>query len=385
MNDTLTIDAPPATATETELVAAPNPRNRFTVAADTVALATRNLPDFECQQLRWLAKYGQGLNISVADLATRLRKPDGTVYSGDSVYQALTGKRGAEGASLTPLAKAIAALRREVQEVEAHSATTFIETPLTRRLFTIFRGALTKHRLGFVVGDSQIGKTTAANEFQRLNNHGTTHVFRVPTGGSITVTISELARRLGIPDRICYPDLRRRILDSFDEHNLLIVDEAHQCLYNKKNNSSLMVLEFVREIHDRRKCGVVLMGTGDLRDALRHNSILQQLWRRRTPGLVLQLPSEVPAADLNAFADAFRLEPAPNREMRIALDGEDGPKSFAANPALLQQQIVRADGLGSWIRLLEDARDLAKETSSKMTWGRVLASYCLARAQEEAV
>lgn len=381
MND---IPTETSAAPETELVQAAQPRNRFHVAADTVAMATRNLPDFESHNLRWLVKYGQGANLSVTELALRLRKPDGSTYSGDSVYQALTGKRGNEGISLAPLAKAIAAFRREVQEVESHSATTFIETPLTRKLFTIFRSALTKHRLGFVVGDSQIGKTTAANEFQRLNNHGTTHVFRIPTGGSITVTISELARRLGIPDKICYPDLRRRILDSFDEHNLLIVDEAHQCLYNKKNNSSLMVLEFVREIHDRRKCGVVLMGTGDLREGLRHNAILQQLWRRRSPGLVLQLPATVPAADLDAFADAFRLERAPDKDMRIAIESDNGPKTFAANPARMQNEIVRSDGLGSWIRLLEDAQELAKESSTKMSWGRVLAAYCIAKSQEEA-
>jgi len=366
-----------------EIVPAPNPRNRFTVAADTVATATRTLADFECQQLRWLAKYGQAINASVSELAARLRKPDGAAYSGDSVYQALTGKRSAEGANLEPMAKAIAQLRREVQEVEAHSATTFIETPLSRRLFAIFRGALQKHRLGFVLGESQIGKTTAGNEFARLNNHGTTHLFRVPTGGSITVTVSEMARRLGIPDRICYPDLRRRILDSFDEHNLLIVDEAHQCLYNTKSNSSLMVLEFVREIYDRRKCGVVLMGTGELKDALRHNAILQQLWRRRSPGLVLQLPAEVPVADLNAFADAFRLEPAPDREIRISYEVDGKQKTFAHNPALLQKQLVHAHGLGPWIRLLEDARDLAKETCTRMSWGRVIAAYCNAQAMEE--
>ncbi|MBN9691331.1 MAG: AAA family ATPase [Verrucomicrobia bacterium] len=352
---------------------------RWSIATNVVTQETATLPDFEREQLRWLQHYGLGANLTLKELAAQILQPDGTAYSQDSLYQTLTGKRIREGVNLRPLAEAIARFRRRVEEVSAKSATAFISTPQSRKLFRIFKLALEKHRLAFVFGEAQIGKTSAAAEFQRLHNHGQTHLFRLPTRGTMGDTLMEVGLRLGIPSRARVTDLRRRIIESFDENNLIIVDEAHQCLYGRYHDTTAMVLEFFREIHDRRGCGVVFMGTDVLRSGILHNKVLSQLWRRRSPGLTVQLPAMVPDEDLNVFADAFGLEPAPDKERRISFDAGG---TFAANPKKLQTDIVREEGLGSWIRLLEDARDLAKETSSGMSWGRVLAAYCQAQAME---
>jgi DNA transposition AAA+ family ATPase len=355
---------------------------RWPIATDIVNKATATLPEYEREQFRWLQRYALGADAIPTDIVVRLTKPDGSPYSWDSVYQTLTGKRAAEGASMKPMADAISRFRKMVREVESRSATEFIETPQTRLLFRIFKRALDRHRVAFVMGDSQIGKTTAGVEFQRLNNHGLTHILRMPTQGSLGNTLAEFATRLGIRSRIGGTDLRRRIFESFDENNLLIVDEAHQGLIGRTAQSGAISLEFIRELHDRRGCGIVLMGTAVLREGLKHNRVLSQMWRRRSPGLVINLPSEVPRADLDCFAAAFGLEAAPDREMRIQFDAEGGSKSFGANPLKIQTEIVRADGLGSWIRLLEDARDLARETNARMSWGRVLVAYCQAQANE---
>lgn len=356
---------------------------RWPIPTDVVNRATATLPEFERDQIRWLQRYATGADAMPMEVAPRLTKPDGSAYSWDSIYQTLTGKRSAEGASVRPFAESIERFRKMVREVESRSATDFIETPQTRKLFRIFKSALTRHRLAFVLGDSQIGKTTAGVEFARLNNHGMTHLLRMPTQGALGNLYSEFCTRLGIRARLNGADVRRRIFDAFDEHNLLIVDEAHQCLLGRTGESSAMALEFLRELHDRRGCGLVLMGTAVLRDGLRNNRVLSQLWRRRSPGLVVNLPSSVPKADLDAFAAAFGLEPAPDRDVRIAMEGEDGGRTFTANPLRIQTDMVRSDGLGSWVRLLEDARELAKETGTKMSWGRVLAAFCNAQAMEE--
>lgn len=361
---------------ETVPVALTTPK-RWSVATNVVTEVTKGLPDFERENFRWLQHYGLGANLTLQEVASLITRPDGTPYSSDSIYQMLIGKRIREGADTRPLAEAIGRFRRRVEEVAAKSSTAFISTPQARRLFKIFRAAREKHRIAFVLGDSQIGKSMAAAEYQRLHNHGETHLFRLPTRGTIGDTLMEMGMRLGIPARARVTDLRRRIIESFDENNLIIVDEAHQCLYGRYHDTSAMVLEFFREIHDRRKCGVVFIGTEVLREGLRHNKILSQLWRRRSPGLTIQLPAMVPDEDLAAFATAFGLDPAPDRDVRIEYEGLDGKKTFSANPAKLQAATVRDEGLGSWIRLLEDARDLA---SGRMTWGRVLAAYCQAQA-----
>jgi DNA transposition AAA+ family ATPase len=355
---------------------------RWPIATDIVNKATAGLPEYEREQFRWLQRYALGADSIPTDIVVRLIKPDGASYSWDSVYQTLTGKRASEGVNTRPLADAISRFRKMVKEVESRSSTEFIETPQTRRLFQIFKRALDKHRLAIVLGDSQIGKTTAAVEFQRLNNHGTTHILRMPTQGSLGNTLAEFATRLGIRSRIGGTDLRRRIMESFDEKNLLIVDEAHQGLLGRTSESGAISLEFIREIHDRRGCGLVLMGTSVLRQGLDHNLVLSQSRKRRAPGMTINLPSEVPKPDLECFADAFGLEPAPDREMRIQFDADGKSQSFAANPLKIQTEIVRRDGLGYWVRLLEDARDLARETNSRMSWGRVLAAYCQAQANQ---
>lgn len=359
--------------------------NSWNLATDIVTRGTAEMPEFERDQLRWLQKYALAANIRPTDLAERIRKPNGESYSVDSLYQALTGKRAKEGVNLRPLAEAVLRFRRTIQEVEAHSATEFIETPITRRLFRVFRAAFERHRVAFVLGASQIGKTTAAAEYARRNNHGQTFVLRLPTRGTMTDTLHEFGHRLGIPRKQCSNDLRRRILECFDENNLLIIDEAHQCLLGAGRfaDTAALTLEFIREIHDRRRCGVVFIGTDVLREGLKHHRVLVQLWRRRSPGLVVTLPAAVPDADLVEFASAFGLEPAPDKDMTISVEGADGKTtSFKANPYKLQTESVRADGLGAWIRLLEDARESAKDAGGKMSWGRVLAAFCQAQALE---
>jgi DNA transposition AAA+ family ATPase len=355
---------------------------RWPIATDIVNKATATLPEYEREQFRWLQRYALGADAIPTEIVVRLTRPDGSPYSWDSVYQTLTGKRAAEGANTRPMADAISRFRKMVKEVESRSATAFIETPQTRRLFRIFKRALDKHRLAIVVGDSQIGKTTAAVEFQRLNNHGTTHLLRMPTQGSLGNTLAEFATRLGIRSRIGGTDLRRRIMESFDEKNLLIVDEAHQGLLGRTSESGAISLEFIREIHDRRGCGLVLMGTAVLRQGLAQNLVLSQSRKRRAPGMTINLPSEVPKPDLECFAAAFGLEPAPDRDMRIQFEADGESHSFSANPLKIQTEIVRRDGLGYWVRLLEDAQDLARETNARMSWGRVLAAYCQAQANE---
>ncbi len=361
---------------------------KWSLAGDAIARGTEQLPEFEREQLRWLGRYASSRNLSLDEVGTMLEKPDGGTYSGDSIYQALTGRRANQGASVMPMAKAVCDLRKRIGETEAAMGTGFVETPLTRRIFKAARAAYAKRRVVFIFGDSQIGKTSAVSEYARRHNHGETIVVRMPTRGALTHLLWELAYRLNIPQKLRENELRQRIFSCFDSSTLLIVDEAHQCMMGRNiGDVGHGALEFVRELHDRRKCGVVLVGTQVLKEGILQSKVLSQLWRRRSPGSVIQLPSMVPAADLVEFAHAFSLEPAPDRDMRVkfmstALDGEDRENAITMNPAKLQDDIVRREGLGSWIRLLEDARDMAAEKKRPVSWGAVITQYCLAQAME---
>jgi DNA transposition AAA+ family ATPase len=361
---------------------------RWTIPGDAVAKATEFLPEFERDQLRWAARYAAGRNLTPDELGEQLEKQGGEHYSGDSIYQALTGRRAAQGASSMPLAKAISALRKRIGETETSMATRFIETPMTRRIFKACRRAYLKKLVTFIYGESQTGKSTTVTEYARLNNHGETIVVRMPTRGALSHLLWEMARRLNIPSKLRESELRARIFDCFDSSTLLIVDEAHQCMYSRSGSGAgEAALEFIRELHDRRKCGVVLVGTNVLKTGILESKLLGQLWRRRSPGSVIQLPDMVPVSDLAEFAMAFGLDPAPDRDLSVryqshGINGEDLESRVTMNPLKLQDDIVRREGLGSWLKLLDDAKDMGAEKKKAVSWGIVITQYCLAQAME---
>lgn len=354
---------------------------RWGIATDVATKATEALPDDQREALRWLQRYGASSNLSRTEVAERLTKPGGGTYSADSIYQALTGRRAQQGANLQPLCDAIASLRRRLRETHAEPTDGFVETPITRAIFRLCRAAFTRHHIGFVFGPSQIGKSVAITEYAHRHNHGETQLVRMPTGGSRSAFIAELAERLGLPGRKRDDDTRRRIFDSFDEHTLLIVDEAHQGLMSP-TGAGMLTLEFIRELHDRRRCGVVIVATEVLLGALQTNKILNQLWRRRKPGAVLNLPTSISEEVLEQFSELRGLPACPDRTVRVQYEDLTGQKTFAANPSEIRRQVVNEGGLGSWCKLLEDAEDLAKASGGRVSWGRVLVAYCQARAME---
>jgi DNA transposition AAA+ family ATPase len=245
-------------------------------------------------------------------------------------------------------------------------------------MFEVFAGALRRRKLRCIFGPSQIGKTTAAEEYARLHNHGETKFLRMPTRGSLGDFLEECAIRLSLGVQSKTRDLRRRVIDCFDERMLLIVDECHECLRSHYSDRSLATLDFIREIYDRRKCGVVLIGTDIFRLGLRSHKILRQLWLRGYRPL--QLPPTPSAANLAEFAAHFGLAPAEDRNLSIEVaftddDGRERTERIQGNPIKLQTSVIEAYGLGRWLSILEDAAELAQDKGARITWGRVLAAH----------
>lgn len=355
-------------------------KHRFRIAFDVVAAATADLSDHDREALRWVAQYGRSKNISHDDIAAKLRKPDGTSYSGDSLYQALTGRR--EPEQLKNLVTAITKFRDIEEERAGHAETGFIETAISRRVFSACRRAFLRRKIVFIWGESQIGKTTALCEYARQHNHGETIYVRMPTGGSLDSFMRELATVLGIPTGNRAEDLRRRIIECFDDRMLLVVDEVHECLsehYSQRRG--IRTLNYIREIFDRRGCGVVLSATNVFRDALLrgpHARNLRQLWLR---GMApLQLPDRPGKPDLEAFAAAYGLGPAPEEMVAVRVttydtDGKEKRNLLQHDPAKLQAKVIAEYGLGRWNMILQEASDLARERRKPITWSAVVSAW----------
>lgn len=343
---------PPTTSTALQPVRGEAPHSAL-LPGDQISQRLAAYPDADRDLLMWLYHHMRKHDLSYAQVAELLRKPDGSPYSEDSVYHLLTGRRGTE--IPRPLMVAIEKFReRDEAEQEARRAP-FIETSLTKRIFQYCEAAISHHRIGWIYGDSQIGKSEALEEFQRRNNHGRTIYVRVPSKGYLSDFIAQLADQCGIGRILKLARARARIIDYFQANHLLIVDEAHASFTPIERASSYDIIEFVREIFDAKKCGVVFCATKVLRDMFdrhgTHRAIAKQARRRGLPPLELE---SIPLRrDLDKFSAHYGL-PKPTGN---ALD--------------LQTEVIAYEGLGQWLTFLNAGAKLAAKLEEPLTWSHV--------------
>lgn len=357
---------------------------RFTIAAHKIMEATADLPDRERNALRWAHSYCVAKNISHAELGAKLKQPNGDAYSKDSLYHAFTGGREAD--QLKNMVAAIESLRRIEEERADLVDSGYLHTSISKRVWRVCRRALLRKRIGFIFGDTQIGKTEAVEAYRKVpeHNHGQTKYFRFPSGGAYGDVLREMALMLGLPTGNNGTDMRREIIDSFDEHMLLIADEImeSQSMTTGSVKRYLRTINFLREIHDRKKCGVVLIGTNVFRDAMLHSKEARNLRQTIGRGLPFeQLPRSLGRADLNMFSKAFGLGPAPDEEISVRItvvddaDGTERQETIKKNPLTLQTEVNADVGVGRWKLILQEASDLAREARRPITWGAVIKAW----------
>lgn len=321
---------------------------RCKIPGDTVYKATADLPDNQRSAIRWLHSYASEHDLSIGDIAEKIR------YSPAIVSLIF---RGQYQAKLDAVIQEIEAFKNLEEQRSTGRKLQFVNTALATQIFNLCHAAREFQRIAYIFSDSQVGKSEALIEYTRQNNHGNTIYIAVPTRGTLIHFIAKLGKILRIPAKRG-PDLRQRIIEAFDDRMLLVVDECHRCApEGGATPASLQTIEFIREIHDERKCGVVLCGTNVFRDAIEQGDwvqLLRQARRRRMA--FLQLPSEPTKKDLNTFAAAYGLPHAEGQALE------------------LQTRIIRDEALGMWLMLLRMASKLAQQRKHKMTWADVISA-----------
>lgn len=339
------------TETQTQDLGANPALRRFRTPGDIVNRATAELPDEARTEIRWLHAYAWEHDIPLPELARLVR------YDESTLSRVFNGKY--EG-NIDNVVAEVRGFRKLQEERNKGRKLSFIETSLTRRIWRVCAATLEFQRISFIYGDSQIGKTTALVHYRDTHNHGSTIYVRMPTGGAMTYFLSELAEALRISTKLKERDLWRRIIHSFDDRMLLIVDECHQALLTSRR---INPIEFIRELHDTTGCGVVLAGTNVFRDELNAGHLaplMKQTTRRRL--LAVQLPNVPPDKDLNTFAEAYGLPPATGEHLK------------------LQTDFVKQDGLGMWLCLFRNAAKLAANRKTRLTWKHVGEAHAAAAA-----
>ncbi len=323
----------------------------LSIPGDTVNRATADLPDKQRSAIRWLHSHALDQGWTIAETAQKIKKAENTLY------QVFTGRH---QAGKDAIVKEIESLRKTVAARAGTDALSYIETALTKRIWTVCDNCLIYQRIAFIFGDSQIGKTTALEEYQRTHNHGSTILVRMPAGGKTGDFLRALAAQLRISHRLSTQDLKLRVKAAFDDRMILIVDEAHQAMRQNARTGraySTEVYEFIREIHDERQCGLVFSATNVFREEIETGpqaGVLSQLSRRRL--VALQLPNTPTAADLNTFAAAYGLEPATGDALE------------------LQKTVIQEQALGVWLMLLRMTAGRCHKQSLDMTWDQVIRS-----------
>lgn len=179
----------------------------------------------------------------------------------------------------------------------------FVQTSIAKKVEQVCNAAWASQSIAMIWGDIQTGKTFALEHFAKANNHGTTKYVRMPAKAGIQMFSKEVARACYVSPESSYEGIYKRILAAIDKSNLVIVDEVHEAFTSYLKTSAVSILEFLREIHDRTKCGMVLCMTNLGRDEIETgplSPVLKQLSRRGV--IKLQLPDTAPESDYTLIA-----------------------------------------------------------------------------------
>jgi DNA transposition AAA+ family ATPase len=339
----------------TELQQRHRDAKKYNIGTDVVVGWTESLPEDQRTAVRWLHTYACQNDYSFAELANFLRRKNGAPYDGHTIYRILRGKR--DNAGVDQFVRAIADFRARLEETEALHRGSFVPTRLTRRLFKIFEAARLYRKIIFVYSDGQVGKSTGAAEFHRLNA-GQTILFRLPAGANKRAVLRLMCQQLNLPDDTSNIVMQERITRCFSKTMTLIFDEFHQVFTGR---FQVETLEIIREIFDRCGCGMVFIGTKIIEDQLqrgKHKTLLKQISRRAIAKICL--PAIPARAELDAFAADYGLPPATGDALK------------------LQTTVINDQdhgGLGVWCTYLQAGCHVAGKKKQKMTWQHVQDAY----------
>lgn len=310
-------------------------------AAIRQAVARNQVTEEEGQDILWLYSYCNENHLDERDVAPLVGFEKNTIYQVfRGMYQAASWRN-----VITGIRKFKTVMTNEMKRRDIG----FILTSIADKIFKACDSALNDNMPAIIVGPSQIGKTFALEQYQRDHNHGRTVMIRLGSKWTKARFVRELAAKFnnGVKATRCWA-LEDAIFGSLTRYNLLIIDETQMALETSGKNGAKDIIEFIREIHDRTGCGLVMSFTSQGIKGFDADATYEQMKFR---GCVrLQLPEVPPVKDINAFARAFDL-PVPEGNYLNAI-----------------KILIRRNALGVFVKYLQKAHKTAKERKQNLTW-----------------
>ena len=278
----------------------------------------------------------RGLSVRAAARAAGL--------DGSQLCRALKGSYAGDEAMIE--AKCLRAL-------DALAGPEVIATSVVSGCRQVCAAAFAAREMGMVWGPTQCGKTTALEQCCREN--GAYRMFRFPATAGTSALAEEIANAYGVAaSGAGFRENRRRIMEAARD-TLLIADEVHEAFVAHGHGAAVRELEFIREIHDRSGCGVVLCGTDAMPRNFGHGQFAPVLRQTLERGLVRKAFGGRPA-----WRDV--LAAAKHHGIAETLD-EAATKQW--------QSRLKGMSFGAVCRLHKSAKHMAGKRNRPMVWERV--------------
>ncbi|BCU76016.1 ATP-binding protein [Luteolibacter sp. LG18] len=238
----------------------------------------------------------------------------------------------------------------------------FTMTALAKRMFEIFDELRELNLVGLLWGEKGIGKTTVAEEYRRLNNHGKTVYVRCLARCTFPQFVHHVARSLGVTVKNQNQfTVREKIVGVLSAgQRLLIVDELHELFATMRPDMAANCCEFLREIYDRSGCGMALIGTERMISEFKtgtQKEILSQLLDR---GYEFRLPGKSTRKDYEAMLKHFGLAT---------------PGAAEPDAAEIVKDLVDAHGLRKFNVHLRSGARRAKRRNETYTWAHFVEAF----------
>jgi len=247
------------------------------------------------------------------------------------------------------------------QKKQFKGRAEFVMTPTARSIWDLCELARESKTIGWVIGNSHIGKTWALENYSVHNNHGGSPFVRMETASGLGGMSAAIGRVLRTAEKGNTNDMKLAIINALSPDRLLILDEMHLLRLTYQNVAFFKCLETIREIHDRSGCPMVLCCTNLLMKELQpgQHKEMEQLLRRGPHKLYL--PGMPTRGDLKVILSSRGLD-FPARALQVVVDGH------VEKPYALLCQLAKEEGLLSITERLRYAVMHADHAKKPVTW-----------------
>ena len=209
-----------------------------------------------------------------------------------------------------------AALALRLWQERGDKRRFLVETSIAAKIFTACDFALNRQTPVVVTGESQIGKTTAFEEYAARSDALVRYV-RMPAAANLQLFLEELADALGVEAKP--GERRRRILRALNDRTLLIVDEIHELALTASDDQTKRICEVIRELFDKTHCGLVLCGTELAETDLLHGANAGALAQTVRRAINVRLGKRLPMGDALKVAAYHGFAAPPTDAAKTAL------------------------------------------------------------------